>query len=215
MSEINQIDFKEHWNKVYSKSETNNLGWYEESPKPSLDLIKKCNLNKDSVILDVGSGATTLIEKLLKDGYNNIVATDISDVALTQARENLKAEEAKLVKWIVDDITNPKYLTEIGTIDLWHDRTVLHFLTEENQRDGYLSTLKRLVKVEGYVIIAVFSLEGAKKCSGLDVVNYDHIMISKFLGDEFELLKHFHHLYIQPSGGERPYVYTLFKRNPK
>jgi len=215
MSKINQTNFKEHWNKIYSKSEIDNLVWYEESPKPSLDLIKKCNLNKDSVILDVGSGTTTLIEKLLEDGYNNVIATDISDVALTQARENLKAEEAKFVKWIVDDITNPKYLTEIGTIDLWHDRTVLHFLTEKNQRKGYLSTLKQLVKVEGYVIIAVFSLEGAKKCSGLNVVNYDHIMISKFLGNEFELLKHFPYLYIQPTGGERPYVYTLFKRNPK
>ncbi len=215
MSKINQIDFKEHWDKVYSKSEVSKLGWYEESPKPSLDLIKKCNLNRDSVILDVGSGTTTLIEKLLEGGYINIVATDISDVALTQARENFKSEEAKLVKWIADDITNPKYITEIGTIELWHDRTVLHFLTEENQREGYLSTLKQLVKVEGYVIIAVFSLEGAKKCSGLDVVNYDQTMISNFLGNEFELLKHFPYLYIQPSGGERPYVYTLFKRNPK
>ncbi len=117
-----------------------------------------------------------------------------------------------MVKWIVDDITNPEYLTEPGIIDLWHDRTVLHFLTEENQKDGYLSTLKGLVKVGGYVIIAVFSLEGAKKCSGLDVVNYDHTMISQFLGDNFELMEHFPYLYIQPSGGERPYVYTLFRR---
>jgi ubiquinone/menaquinone biosynthesis C-methylase UbiE len=208
-----KVDHKEHWNSVYSKGDVNKLGWYEESPKPSLDLIEMCNLNNNSVILDVGSGATTLIEKLLKECYNNIVATDISDVALRQARQNLKKEEAKLVKWIVDDITDPEYLTKIGTVDLWHDRTVLHFLTKENQREGYLSTLKQLVKVGGYVIIAVFSLEGAKKCSGLDVVNYDHSMIEQFLGSEFDLLKHFSHLYIQPSGGERLYVYTLFKRN--
>ncbi len=213
MSKISHIDYKEHWNKTYSKSEINKLGWYEESPEPSLELIKECNLNKDSLILDVGSGTTTLIEKLLKDHYNNIVATDISDVALTQAQDNLNAKESKSVRWIVDDITNPKYLTEIGTVDLWHDRTVLHFLTEENQKKGYLSTLKSLVKVGGYVIVAVFSLEGAKKCSGLDVVNYDHTMIAQFLGNEFELLKHFPYLYIQPSGDERPYVYTLFKRS--
>jgi len=212
MNTGDQINYKNHWNKVYSKSEVNKLGWYEESPKPSLDLIKKCNLNKDAVILDVGSGATTLIEKLIRDGYNNIVATDISEVALIKAQENLNVEEAESVKWIVDDIANPEYLVEIETVDLWHDRTVLHFLTEEDQRNGYLSTLKRLVKVGGYVIIAVFSLEGAKKCSGLNVVNYDHIMISQFVGDEFELLEHFPHQYINPSGGEKPYVYTLFKR---
>ncbi len=206
------IDYVEHWNDVYSKSETNKLGWYEESPKPSLDLIKKCNLKKNVVILDVGSGVTTLIEKLLEQGYNNIVATDISKVALDKAKERVKAEEAKLVKWIVDDITNSEYLIQPGTIDLWHDRTVLHFLTEENQKDSYLSTLKGLVKVGGFVIIAVFSLEGAKKCSRLDVVNYNHTMISEFLGDEFDLLEHFPYVYIQPSGGERPYVYTLFRR---
>ena len=206
------IDYGKHWNKIYSQSEINNLGWYEKSPEPSLELINKCNLNKDAVILDVGSGTTTLIEKLLRDSYNNIVATDISEVALFKAQENLHTEDAESVNWIVDDITNPEYLTEIETVDLWHDRTVLHFLTEENQINGYLSTLKRLVKAGGYVIIAVFSLEGAKKCSGLDVVNYDHTMISKLIGNEFELQEHFHHLYIHPSGSEKPYVYTLFKR---
>ena len=212
MNSKKDIDYTEHWNNVYSKSEANKLGWYEESPEPSLELIKKCNLKKDAAILDVGSGVTTLIEKLLEQGYNNIIATDISKVALDKAKERFNAEEAKLVKWIVDDITNPEYLTEPGIIDLWHDRTVLHFLTEDNQRKGYLSTLNGLVKVGGFVIIAVFSLEGAKKCSGLDVVNYDHTMISEFLGNEFDLLEHFPYLYIQPSGGERPYEYTLFRR---
>ena len=212
MNTGDQINYKNHWNKIYSQSELDNLGWYEESPEPSLELIKKCNLNKDAVILDVGSGTTTLIEKLLWDSYTNIVATDISEVALIKARENLHTEEAELVEWIVDDITNPKYLTEIEPVDLWHDRTVLHFLTKENQRNGYLSTLKRLVKVGGYVIIAVFSLEGAKKCSGLDVENYDHMMISQLVGNEFELQEHFHHLYTHPSGSEKQYVYTLFNR---
>ncbi len=207
-----ELDYKEHWNKVYSKSEISTLGWHEESPKPSFDMIQKCDLKKDAFILDVGSGATTLVEKLLRECYNNVVATDISKVALTIAQKNLKKEEAKLVKWIVDDITDPKYLTEIGNIDLWHDRTVLHFLTEEKQREGYLKTLNQLIKIGGYVIIAVFSLEGAKKCSGLDVVNYDHKMIAQFLGSEFELIEHFPYLYIQPSGGERPYTYTLFRR---
>ena len=149
---------------------------------------------------------------MLEDGYNNIIATDISDVALSKAKEALELKKETLINWVVDDITNPNYLNKIGTVDLWHDRTVLHFLTEENQQQGYLSTLKKLVKIGGYVIIAVFSLEGAKKCSGLNVVNYDHNMLSQFLGNEFELLEYLPYLYIQPSGGERPYIYTLFKR---
>jgi hypothetical protein len=98
----------------------------------------------------------------------------------------------------------------VEDIDLWHDRTVLHFLTGEDQQKGYLDTLKKIVKKEGYVIIAVFSLEGAKKCSGLDVKNYDHTMISKFLGTGFELLEHFPYVHTTPSGDSRPYIYTRF-----
>ncbi|GBD92137.1 N5-glutamine S-adenosyl-L-methionine-dependent methyltransferase [bacterium BMS3Abin04] len=207
-----KIDYKKHWNEIYSKNDIKKLGWYEESAKPSLDLIQKCNLNKDAIILDVGSGATTLILELVNNCYKNIIATDISEAALTIAQNNLRDEEKELVKWIVDDITDPEYIKEIGAIDLWHDRTVLHFLTEEKQKEGYFSTLKHLVKIGGFVIIAVFALGGAQKCSGLDIVNYNHKMVSNFLGDNFKLLHYFPYLYIQPSGGERPYVYTLFQR---
>ncbi len=89
---------------------------------------------------------------------------------------------------------------------------MLHFLIEEKQQQGYLSTLKKLVKLNGFVIIAVFSLEGAKKCSGLDVKNYDAQMIERFLGEEFKLLKSFPYTYKMPSANLRPYIYTLFQR---
>lgn len=211
-SDKKHINYKEHWNKVYSSNDMTNLGWYEEIPKPSLDFISECGLDKKAVILDVGSGATTLIDNLIQQGYRNIIATDISTIALEKSKSRLSKENSEFVKWIVDDITNPQNLDNTLKIDLWHDRTVLHFLTDKKQQAGYLSTLKRVVKKGGFVIIAVFSLEGAKKCSGLDVVNYDHKMISEFLGNDFELIKYLDHLYINPSGGERPYVYTLFRR---
>ncbi len=211
-SDKKHINYKEHWNKVYSSNDMTNLGWYEEIPKPSIDFIAECGLDKNAVILDVGSGATTLIDNLIQQGYKNIIATDISTIALEKSKTRISKENSSFVKWNVDDITNTQNLDNTLKVDLWHDRTVLHFLTEEKQQAGYLSTLKRVVKKGGYVIIAVFSLEGAKKCSGLDVVNYDHKMISEFLGNDFELIKYLDHLYINPSGGERPYVYTLFRR---
>ncbi|MAT59446.1 MAG: SAM-dependent methyltransferase [Ignavibacteriae bacterium] len=211
-SDKKHINYKEHWNKVYSSNDMTNLGWYEEIPKPSLDFISECGLDKNAVILDVGSGATTLIDNLIQQGYKNIIATDISTIALEKSKSRLSKENSEFVKWIVDDITNPQNLDNTLKVDLWHDRTVLHFLTKEKQQDGYLAALKRVVKKGGFVIIAVFSLEGAKKCSGLDVVNYDHKMISEFLGNDFELIKYLDHLYINPSGGKRPYVYTLFRR---
>jgi len=210
MSAQKNINFKEHWNKVYSNTDVSKLGWYEKVPQPSIQLIEKCNLKKDSVILDVGTGTTGLIPYLLEKDYNNIIGLDISEEAIKKSSQGLKTDDAQRVKWIVDDITSPKILKE--KVDLWHDRTVLHFLTDEKQQVGYLKTLNKIVKPDGYVIIAVFSLEGAKKCSGLDVKNYNEQMISEFLGKEFILLEHFNYLYIQPSGGERPYVYTLFQR---
>ena len=212
MNNAKNKDYKEHWNNVYSSNDMTNLGWYEEIPKPSLDFIAECELDKNAFVLDVGSGATTLIDNLVQQGYRNIIATDISTIALEKSKTRISKENSEFVKWIVDDITNPQNLDNTLKIDLWHDRTVLHFLTEAKQQAGYLATLKRVVKKGGFVIIAVFSLEGAKKCSGLDVVNFDHKMISEFLGNDFELIKHMDHLYINPSGGERPYVYTLFRR---
>lgn len=205
-------NFKDHWNKVYSKNEITKLGWYEEDPQPSLDLIRICNLKKDAAILDVGSGVSTLIKNLLLNSYSNIIATDISEVALNRATKLLEVEDAAKAKWIVDDITNPKNLLNLRSIDLWHDRTVLHFLVNKTHQKKYLKTLKALVPKGGFVIIAVFSLVGAKKCSGLDVKNYDHKMIAEFLGNDFKLLKHLPHLYQMPSGDLRPYIYTLFQR---
>lgn len=203
---------KEHWNKIYSSRDVDKLSWYEEIPEPSLRLLSKCHINKDEFILDVGAGASTLIDYLLNQGFNNIIATDISEIALNKLKERLGTEKASKVKWIVDDITQPIYIQNLRDISIWHDRAVLHFLLKENQQQVYLSTLRKVIKKGGYVIIAAFSLEGAKKCSGLDVKNYDQNMLAKFLGEDFRLLEYFDYIYHIPSGEARPYIYTLFQK---
>lgn len=203
---------KEHWNKIYSSRDVDKLSWYEEIPEPSLRLLSKCHINKDEFILDVGAGASTFIDYLLNHGFNNIIATDISEIALNKLKERLGTEKASKVKWIVDDITQPFYIQNLRDISIWHDRAVLHFLLDENQQQVYLSTLKKVIKKGGYVIIAAFSLEGAKKCSGLDVRNYDQNMLAKFLGEDFRLLEYFDYIYHIPSGEARPYIYTLFQK---
>ncbi len=205
-------DREKHWNKVYEKGEITRLGWYEEKAEQSLGLINTCGLHPSDCILDVGSGATTLLGSLLRAGYENIIATDLSAVALETAKKRLGADLAARVRWVVTDITSPENLAAPGEIALWHDRAVLHFLTEEEQRQAYLHTLREVVRPEGYVIIAAFSLDGAKKCSGLDVYNYDAAMLTAFLGSDFELKKAFDYIYHQPSGAARPFIYTLFRR---
>ena len=205
-------NFENHWNNAYQNTSINNLGWYEENPVSSLELITTCNLEKDALIFNAGAGATTLINKLLEIGYNNIVVNDISETALTILKNNLRINTRAKVQFIVDDLTNPTELLKIKDIDLWHDRAVLHFFTEKHQQQTYFDLLKKVIKVNGYVILAQFNLNGAKKCSGLNVFNYNEIMLQHGLGEDFELLKNFDYTYMQPSGNTREYVYTLFKR---
>lgn len=204
---------KEHWNEIYAWLETDELSWYEEFPESSLRLLSKCSINKDEPILDVGAGASTFIDHLINKGFTNIIATDISEKALDKLKrrlENSKGEKA--VRWIIDDITNPIHIQKLGDIAIWHDRAMLHFLLEEKDQNRYLSLLKKIIKKNGYVIIATFSLKGAKKCSGLDVKNYDQNMLAKFLGEDFRLIEYFDYIYHMPSGAARPYIYTLFQK---
>lgn len=203
---------KDHWEKVYASKEINRLGWYEEVPEPSFKLISRCPIAKDDAVLDVGAGASTLIDYLLEGGYKNVIAVDISETALNKLKERLGEEKSSQVKWIVDDITQPMHMENLKNIALWHDRALLHFLLEEKEREMYLSVLKKVVKKGGYVIIASFSLIGAKKCSGLNVMNYDQRILFDFLGEDFDLIEHFDYTYHTPSSEERPYIYTLFKR---
>jgi len=203
---------KDHWERVYQKNSVDRLGWYESSPEPSLQLIDFCKLPKNSAILNVGAGATTLVDELVEIGYENIIVNDISSEALTELKLRLGPEKSSLVNWIVDDLTDPAELKSLEQIDLWHDRAVLHFFNEVDEQDTYFNLLRKLVKVEGHVIIAAFNLQGAPKCSGLPVFRYDAKMLQDRLGKEFHLEETFNYTYTQPSGDTREYVYTLFRR---
>ena len=160
----------------------------------------------------MGAGASIFIDYLINQGFSNVIATDISEIALNKLKERLGKEKASRVRWIVDDITQPIYIQNLRDISVWHDRAVLHFLLQENQQQEYLSTLKKVLKRGGYVIIAAFSLEGAKRCSGLDVKNYDQNILAKFLGEDFSLLEYFNYTHYMPSGEPRDeYIYALFQ----
>jgi SAM-dependent methyltransferase len=210
--EENSYNFEEHWNNAYLKTPTKSLGWYEENPEQSISLINECNLLENALIFNAGAGSTTLINKLLENGYSNIIVNDIAASALTDLKNDLTIHKNKKVQFIVDDLTNPTELLNLKNIDLWHDRAVLHFFTKESQQNAYFNLIKKAVKSDGFVILAEFNKEGAKKCCGLDVVNYNVEMFQNKLGTDFKLLKSFNYTYTQPSGNKREYVYSLFKR---
>ncbi len=205
-------DAKKHWETIYETRDSCDLGWYEESPDACMDMFSRCDIDTSDLILEVGAGTSSFIRCLMDAGHTNIAAVDISQAALDESKRQLGAESAEKVVWIADDLSAPKKITELGKVSLWHDRAVLHFLTDEKDQATYFNTLKDLIRTGGYVIIAVFSLDGAKRCAGLDLKRYDVGMLAQKLGDDFKLIHSFDHVFIAPSGHERPYVYALFQR---
>jgi SAM-dependent methyltransferase len=210
--ELNDFDYEKHWNNAYLKSPIQNLGWYEENPSATISLIEQCNLPKDALLFNAGAGATSLIEYLLNDGYSNIIVNDIASAALTELKNTLTEHHNTKLQFIIDDLVNPRELMNLKNVDLWIDRAVLHFFTDDSEQKKYFDLLKKVLKPNGYVIFAEFNLEGAKKCSGLDVCNYNVEMFQERLGDDFKLIKSFDFTYIQPSGNPREFVYSLFQR---
>lgn len=198
----------DHWHRVYSTTSPEDVGWYQSEHDVSLKLITESTTPKGGRIINIGCGASTVLDDLINQGFQNLTAVDICDTGLASSRERL----GESVTWIVDDVTQPEKILEIEEVDLWHDRAVLHFFTSEEERLGYLKTLRTLLKVGGHAVIETFSLSGAEQCSGLDLRRYDKQMLADFLGPDFELIRAIEHTHTTPGGGFRPYISTLFRR---
>lgn len=203
---------EDHWNRIYARSPITQLGWYEPVATLSVGLIEQCGVSKQFPIVDIGSGASSLVANLLALGYTNLYAVDISAVALEKAQNLLTAEQAAKVHWLVDDITSPTTSRQLENIAVWHDRAMLHFLIDDTHRQTYHSLLNNAVMPGGFVILAAFALEGAEKCSGLPVQRYSAAGLGAFLGSGFRLIEHLDYLYRMPSGDTRPYVYARFQK---
>ncbi len=203
---------KNHWDEKYASTPLTQLGWYEAQPQPSIQLIENCAIPRQATIIDIGSGASTLISRLLELGYQNLYALDISPIALEKAKTSLGTEQAARIHWLEEDITQPSAILQIPNIAIWHDRAVFHFLTENHEREIYREILQKNIKPGGFIILAAFALNGATKCSGLPVQRYSAQSLCEFLGAGFTLLESLDFTYQMPSGDLRPYVYTRFQK---
>lgn len=208
---VDSQKLKTHWNGAYNK-EDNQLGWFEEQPIQTMNLVAKTNLAKNATILNVGAGTTTLIESLLDEGYTNLIANDLSDMALLRLKERIKKSHNYNLNCIVDDLTHPSKLWDFNDIDLWIDRAVLHFFINKEEQEAYFELIKKIVSKNGFVIIAVFALDGVEKCCGLPIKRYDVNMLHQKLGNSFKYIQSLNYTFINPFGGERPYVYALFQK---
>jgi len=202
------FDRKKHWQNVYKEKSSLDVSWYQKEPKLSLELIHRAGVRKDEAIIDVGGGASVLVDYLCKDGFSNVSVLDISENALADARKRL-GDLAKTVTWFEADITE---FSPPHTFSLWHDRAVFHFLTDKSDRNKYVSTLKEALRQRGHLIIAAFAIGGPKKCSGLEIVQYDSSKLIAELGEEFELVEEVNEVHITPANEEQKYIYFRFIR---
>lgn len=200
---------KSHWENVYESRPVHRLGWYKTHLYPSVDWIKDLLPDRDRRIIDVGGGASTLVDDLLYERYSSITVVDISSKALSHTKDRL-GNHAEQVRWIEGDITEVE-LPE-NYFDLWHDRAVFHFLTDEQERRKYISKLKRSVSQNGYIVMGTFLPEAPPKCSGLPVERYDVDKMVSTLGEGFRLLDSLKELHVTPGGVEQMYLYCRFKR---
>ena len=201
---------KAHWEAVYEQKGEAEVSWFQESPELSLELIAQYAPAPDAAIIDVGGGASRLVDELVKRGYGDVTILDLSQAALQAAQARLGGK-ARGVEWIVADATDwrPR-----RTYDLWHDRAAFHFLTNPEDRTGYIQRLTAALKPGGHAIIATFALDGPERCSGLPIVRYDAAALSGELGDGFTLMETRAHAHATPWGSVQRFQFSVFQRRP-
>jgi len=200
---------KAHWENVYSTKGEREVSWFQENPAPSLELIALAGLSDDADIIDIGGGASRLVDALVERHAARVTVLDLSAAALNAAKERLGTKAAQ-VQWVVADITTWQ---PIERYDLWHDRAAFHFLTDPADQSAYLDCLNKAVKRGGHVIIGTFALDGPEKCSGLPIVRYDAAALSAFLGDDFKLIDTRRHDHATPWGAVQRFQFSTFRRS--
>ncbi len=197
-----------HWERVYQDRGPINVSWYQEHASRSLDLIAATRVDLDASIIDIGGGASPLVDGLIDLGYSAITVLDLSATALAYARERLGGV-ADDVAWIEADITEHHF---DGGFDVWHDRAVFHFLTDPTDRAKYVDTLRSAVPHGGHVIVATFNLGGPRECSGLPVERYDAHTLHEALGVDFEPVRFENEAHHTPTGATQHFLYGHFRR---
>jgi 2-polyprenyl-3-methyl-5-hydroxy-6-metoxy-1,4-benzoquinol methylase len=202
-------EWQTYWEHIHADRDPAVVSWYQAHPEHSLSLIDDTGIGSAARILDVGGGASTLIDHLLSAGYRNLTVLDIAAISIERARLRL-GERARQVNWLVGDVTN---FTSAQPFDVWHDRAVFHFLTNEQDRAFYVESMLNALTPNGQAIIATFSDSGPSQCSGLEVVRYNPAALSNTLGACFHLVETFSEEHHTPYGGLQEFIYCRFCRN--
>jgi len=205
---VNAVARRDHWESVYSSKAITDVSWFQPRPDRSLQLVERTAVDRDDAIIDIGGGASTLVDHLLDDGFSDLTVLDVACKPLEQAQERL-GERAADVQWIVSDVTT---FRPSRTWQLWHDRAALHFLIDEEDRARYVEVLKTALEPGGHVVLAMFGPDGPQKCSGLEIRRYSIGMVEDLLGSEFALQSQELENHITPMGLNQQFLYSCWTR---
>ena len=202
------MERKEHWDNVFSTKQEKEVSWYQESPETSLYFVAKLKIPKDAKIIDIGGGDSYLIDNLLELGYTNLTLLDISSKAIERIKNRLGVNAAK-VTFIVSDVLEFK---PDSTFDFWHDRASFHFLTEKKQIAIYAKLVASAITKNGNFVLGTFSENGPKKCSGLEITQYDELKLKGLFEKDFDLLESFSVDHQTPFDTVQNFIFCSFKK---
>jgi hypothetical protein len=198
---------KAHWNGTYA-AKADHVSWYQDQPDRSLSLIKAACDGKSKSAIDIGGGASRLVDSLLGMGLSDLTVLDISEVALERSRLRL-GDTAKNITWLVADLLQWQ---PSRTWDIWHDRAVFHFLTERASQDAYFAALTRGTRPGSHIVMATFALTGPERCSNLPVQRYSHATLAARLGPNFVPTVEDTEQHLTPFGTTQDFIYSVFLR---
>jgi SAM-dependent methyltransferase len=199
----------QHWQNVYTTRRENEVSWFQATPSVSLGLIRSVGALGQSAIIDIGGGASRLVDALLDQGCTDLTVLDVSEAALAAARARL-GDRAPGVQWIAADVTR---WDPSRQYDLWHDRAAFHFLTDPGDRAAYVERLSLALRPRGHAIVATFASDGPERCSGLPVVRYDAAALGTTLGGRFALVETRREDHLTPMGTTQRFQYSVFRRS--
>ncbi len=202
------MDRQAHWEAIYARRAPDEVSWFQPHATVSMDIIRSALPDRDAHILEVGGGASLLVDDLLDAGYRRVTVLDLAPSALGVVRSRL-GPRARAVSFVQGDITT--VALQPAGFALWHDRAVFHFLTDEGDRRRYLDQVRRAVVPGGLVLVATFAEDGPTQCSGLKVVRYSPGQLHAVLGHEFDLVDSRREEHRTPGGAVQHFTYCLLR----
>lgn len=198
-----------HWDNVYQAKQPAQVSWFRPHLDVSIELLERAGLSRDTRIIDIGAGASTLIDDLLARGVQWVTALDISAAALQLTRDR-SGDRAMQVRWIVGDVTQIDLPPD--SIDIWHDRATLHFLTDADHAAAYVRIASHAIVRGGHAVIGGFASDGPEQRSQLPVVRRDPEDIAALFGDSFALVAARREIHETPRGAPQAFAYALLRR---